>query len=172
MLNLLKKKIQDKILLIKDKQKTSAFSEEMEYMVMELSCVIDMIDKTFDNNSRNKWHINKELHEIYKNKIIQYIEELEKDTEHQLTLELGKCSINPYQVGEILQELGYDWEHEDENGWEQDTWYLATKKGYKPLTIEYSGHIFDLKIYCKWNTGGYQDEENEYNLMKGNEIKK
>ena len=112
--------------------------------------------------SRSSWHISPKLKEYYKNIIKDYILVLENNPDHYEVLELGAEQINPYQVGEILQELGYDWEYKGDNGWEQDTWYECKKYGCKPLTVEHSGIIFDLKIYCKWSSGGYDNEVIEY----------
>lgn len=116
--------------------------------------------------SRSSWHIFPECKEKYTKMIQEYIQKLEEDNLHQIRLNLNGENINPYQVGEILQELGYDYEYEDDNGWEQDTCYLATKEGFKPITIEHSGIIFSLELYCKWHTGGYRHEVEEYEKSK------
>ena len=119
--------------------------------------------------SRSSWHISPECKEKYTKMIQEYIEKLEQDDTHVIRLNLNGENINPYQVGEILQSLGYDWEFEDDNGWEQDTWYKATKPGFKPLRVEHSGIIFSLNIHCKWNDGGYDNEIEEYEKSKRGE---
>lgn len=55
--------------------------------------------------------------------------------------------LSPADVSGFLGELGWQFESSDENGWEQDTWYLYSHSSYSfELVMSYSGYYWHLTL--------------------------
>ena len=105
----------------------------------------------------NGWVLTDEQKEKFIPIIEKYIDtldstELDKDMPDEL--ELTFQGIGPYQLGKLLEELGYT-EDEDcdmeTNGWQCDFWMYYTNSNKKNfaerLVISGTGITFELKLY-------------------------
>ena len=95
----------------------------------------------------------KELYEkarrsLTKNVLELTIPELLEDDEK--IIDLKEFEYCPSDILDILQELGWEYELLDENGWEQDTEYLLTHDMYrKQLVLSYSGFYWTMHLQAK-----------------------
>ena len=65
-------------------------------------------------------------------------------------IDLKEFDYCPSDILDILQELGWEYELLDENGWEQDTEYLLTHNMYKKqLILSYSGFYWTMYLQAK-----------------------
>ena len=89
--------------------------------------------------------IEKARYSLTKNILELTIPELLEDDEK--IIDLKEFDYCPSDILDMLQELGWEYELLDENGWEQDTEYLLTHDMYKKqLILSYSGLIYYLDI--------------------------
>lgn len=57
-------------------------------------------------------------------------------------------SCAPSDIDDYLEELGWNRDSFDTNGWQQDTWYYYSNKDYGfRMVMEYSGFYGSLKLY-------------------------
>lgn len=63
-------------------------------------------------------------------------------------LELSGTSLNPYTLWKLLEEMGYESEDMDRNGWQLDFWLTLVKPGFKSLVIAGTGITFEFKLYA------------------------
>lgn len=91
---------------------------------------------------RGEWHLNKIEKVIYTAMIKQCIYKLENDIVCEI--DLTHTTLNPNQVGEVLEDLGYYQDYFETNGWEQDCWISFAKDGHPTLIIYSCGMTFDL----------------------------
>lgn len=75
----------------------------------------------------SRWTLINEVKEKYLpivkehiNKIKNY--NLEETDRYDVKLDLSDTELNPYTLGELLKELGYEKVNVDKNGWEMDFW--------------------------------------------------
>ena len=65
-------------------------------------------------------------------------------------IDLKEFEYCPADMLDILQELGWEYELLDENGREQDTWYLLTHDMCKKqLVLSYSGFYWTMHLHAK-----------------------
>lgn len=110
----------------------------------------------------NRWKLADELREKFKPLLTEYlnkvenltVEQIEKMTNEELGLELSDKGINPYQLQILLEELGYEENEFDTNGWQMDFWINMKRKDGKHfeshcenLVIAGCGMTFELKLY-------------------------
>lgn len=94
---------------------------------------------------RGQWHLRDWELDLWKRKIEHYILYLERKKED---IDLSEENINPYQVREVLETLGWEHTDSDSNGWEQDHWMYFRHPNHKiTLTVFSSGMTFELKLY-------------------------
>lgn len=65
-----------------------------------------------------------------------------------MELDLTGMSVNPYQICEILEELGYEKEWVDDNGWQLDFWIDFEKEGSPTIHMSGTGITFTVKLYA------------------------
>ena len=95
----------------------------------------------------NRYELREEVREKWIEKINEHIEKIERSSEpSQCILDLSDTEINPYTLGTMIEELGYDLIDNAINGWEMDFWNTYEKEGKKELQISGSGIIFELKL--------------------------
>ena len=94
---------------------------------------------------RGEWKLRDWEEEYWLHKMGSYIQTLFRGKNK---INLTQEDINPYQVREILEELG--WEQNDDtdtNGWEQDMWMRFSNPHYPYRLIVFScGMTFQLEI--------------------------
>lgn len=112
----------------------------------------------------DKWNLNDEVRAKFKPILTEYLhkvetvtaEEMEHMENEELGLELTDTGISPWQLKELLEELGYEARNSDDNGWELDFWiYMRRIDGKtfesscEELTIRGCGMTFELRLYIE-----------------------
>ena len=100
------------------------------------------------------WDLTDELRNKFKPIVDDYINLLESDEVdniHEKYIKLTNQGINPIQMKELLEEMGYEEEYPiDSNGWQFDFWWDFTnpkrEKYAKKLCICGCGITFDLML--------------------------
>lgn len=76
------------------------------------------------------------------------IEYLSNNQHFQYDLRKNYPTITPSGIDDILEELEWEREDFDANGWQQDTWYNYSHNDYNfGLIMEYGGFYGGLKLY-------------------------
>ncbi len=74
------------------------------------------------------------------------IKSLTNEEYHDLVeINLTGQPVNPFQLGELLKEMGFEEEDRDENGWQLDCW-LNYQRGDTKLQISLTGITFEMRI--------------------------
>ena len=110
----------------------------------------------------NRWILTEETRTKFKPILQQYLEKVENLTDEQvesmsneeLGIDLSCTDINPSQLVDLLEELGYKETNTDDNAW--DFWiYMKRKDGKvfdsacEDLVIAGCGMTFELKIWIE-----------------------
>lgn len=94
----------------------------------------------------NKYKLTDELRNKFKPIVENFIEEVEKHPEEEKEINFTDTGINPSQLEELLEELGYEVSFSDDNGWQLDFWIHLEKENYNELIISGTGMTFELKL--------------------------
>lgn len=71
-----------------------------------------------------EWDLTDELRDLVKPLVEEFIEKLKSTKEDEdEVLELSRTGINPIQLEQLLEELGYKDNGLDSNGWQHDYWW-------------------------------------------------
>ena len=112
----------------------------------------------------NRWKVTDEIKEKfipilkdYLNKLENLtVEQVETMSNEELGLDLSDKGINPSQLVDLLEELGYEETTRDDNGWELDFWIYMHRKDHKTfdstcekLVVSGCGMTFELKVYIE-----------------------
>ncbi len=84
--------------------------------------------------------------------MIDLIETYEEDKGHDreiLELDFSDTELSPYTLQKLIEELGYEDEDTETNGWQWDFWTTMKKKDHKDLCISGTGITFELKLSMK-----------------------
>ena len=55
---------------------------------------------------------------------------------------------SPAEISNMLEELGWEFDEYDSNGWEQDTWIPFSHEAYGfCLVLAYSGYYWTMELY-------------------------
>lgn len=115
-------------------------------------------------NRVNRWTLTEEVRDRIKPILQEYLDKVENLTTEQvehmeneeLGLDLYGMGINPNQLIDLLEELGYESVSMDHNGWELDFWVNMKRKDEKVfdstcenLVVAGCGMTFELKIYIE-----------------------
>lgn len=115
-------------------------------------------------NRVNRWILTKEVRDRIKPILQEYLDKVENLTTEQvehmeneeLGLDLYGMGINPNQLIDLLEELGYERVSMHHNGWELDFWVNMKRKDEKVfdstcenLVVAGCGMTFELKIYIE-----------------------
>lgn len=93
----------------------------------------------------NRYILTDQVKNRYEGTIKKFISDMEK-TEDLEVLVLSDSQLNPYTLGKILENLGYQKDETDTNGWEMDFDISYVKKGSKTLLLRGCGMTFELKL--------------------------
>lgn len=97
--------------------------------------------------SLNRYNLKETTKVRYLPVVKDFIENLEKwDGEDYFEKDFSDTELNPYTLGMILEELGYERVNQDDNGWQMDFWITYEKEGYKSISLEGTGITFELKL--------------------------
>lgn len=103
----------------------------------------------------NTWVLTQEQREKFKPIVLEYISKINNTDECELVenLNLTFKEISPYQLKELLEELGYEKTDFDKNGWECDFWITMQNKNVsnraQTLCIFGCGMSFKLELGVK-----------------------
>lgn len=62
--------------------------------------------------------------------------------------DLTNYDLCPANVCKTLENLGWEQDDMDDNGWQHDTWYRFSNPDYPfELTFYYEGYTFEMKLY-------------------------
>lgn len=76
----------------------------------------------------------------------QIIAQLSQDKSHQE--DLTGYDVCPSNIADVLEKMEWNWEEQEDNGWEHDTWIYFTHEDYDfGLCLFYSGYTFEMKIF-------------------------
>ncbi|MUG45507.1 hypothetical protein [Paenibacillus woosongensis] len=101
----------------------------------------------------NRYTLTEKIREKYTPIVQEFIQKLEdsnpKDTDILLEVDFSDTELNPYTLGELLEELGYERGDQQENGWQLNFWIPYTKQGCKAIQVDGTGITFELKLMEK-----------------------
>lgn len=74
-----------------------------------------------------EWELTRELRDIVKPMVEEYIKWLENKSpeENDEGLKLSHTGINPIQLEQLLEEMGYEESALDTNGWDYQYWWYV-----------------------------------------------
>ena len=95
---------------------------------------------------KGEWHLRDWEQEYWIRKMEGYIRDLCRNTNK---IDLTKEDINPFQIREILELLGWECDEDVETtGWEQDMWMRFYSPHYYHRLVVFScGMTFSLEMY-------------------------
>ena len=95
---------------------------------------------------RGEWKLRDWEEEHWIRKMESYIRDL---CRNKNKIDLTKEDINPYQVREVLEKIGWECDDDiEENGWEQDMWMRFYSPHYSNRLVVFScGMTFSLEMY-------------------------
>ena len=105
----------------------------------------------------NTWKLTDEVRDKIKPIILDYFEKVLSidECDDVDDLDLTFKGVSPYQLKELLTELGYEETNTDRNGWQFDFWIYMTNKDInsriRRLIISGCGMSFELKIQINDN---------------------
>lgn len=94
----------------------------------------------------NKYQLTDEVKEKFTPTVKEFISKIEAQEFADEILELTDTELNAYTLWMLLEELGYEKDDIDTNGWEMDFWITMIKDGCKDICIEGTGITFELKL--------------------------
>lgn len=106
----------------------------------------------------NRWELTKKLKKEYKPIIEEWLNKMKKLTveeiknidQEEFNLELSDTKLNPYTLGLLIEEFGYEENGSDINGYQMDFWYYFINEKEnsicQKLCISGCGQIFELNL--------------------------
>lgn len=98
----------------------------------------------------SNWQLTGRVRNKIKPIVENYINLLEEKEANKHPLELSNKGISPMQLKELLEELGYEDDGYDSNGWQHDFCQYMISSNYKNfakrLCIDGCGMTFDLVL--------------------------
>lgn len=98
----------------------------------------------------NRWILTDEVRDKYKQSVQDFINDLEAvnvdEATEFLVKDFSDTELNPYTLQLLLETFGYEEDGREDNGWELDFWITMSKKGYRPISIQGRGILFELKL--------------------------
>lgn len=97
---------------------------------------------------KNRYELTTDIKEKYVPIVKKFIDELEayQGNPFDVCKDFSGTELNPYTLGIILTELGYEEDGFDKNGWEMDFWITYKKPGFKTLILAGTGIIFEMVL--------------------------
>ena len=95
----------------------------------------------------NRYELTNEIREEYLPIVQELIKQIEEsDNAEEICKDFSDTRLNPYTLEKLLEELGYENNEMDTNGWQMDFWIYFTKDGCKTLCLSGTGITFELKL--------------------------
>lgn len=95
----------------------------------------------------NRYELTDEVREKFTPTVKEFIEKAQEKEFAGDLLELTGTELNPYTIWKLLEELGYEKNDFDTNGWELDFWITMVKSDFKDISIRGTGITFELNLY-------------------------
>lgn len=101
---------------------------------------------------KNRYNLDEILKNEWMPKIAQHVgllcEEGKVDNgetnPYLIALDLSDSGLNPYTIGEILEELGWEVQDRRDNGWQMDFWIIYEKDGCPDIQVRGTGITFEV----------------------------
>lgn len=95
---------------------------------------------------RGRYHMMDWELEKWKQELSGVITRLSCNKQHQE--DFTHLDVCPANIADVLRKMGWDWEEQEDNGWEHDTWIYFSNEDYDfVLVLYYCGYTFELKLY-------------------------
>ena len=97
----------------------------------------------------NRYYATEEQKEKFIPILQDFIDRIEAASEEEvysIQLNLTDKGINPAQVWDILEALGYEEDYVDHNGWELDFWINFEKEDCRTITMRGTGITFEVLL--------------------------
>lgn len=98
----------------------------------------------------NRWNLTEQERIKFMPIVKSFIEELENlnidGSADLLEKDLSDTELNPSKLQNLLEELGYEVEDRDDNGWQLDFCITMTKDNCKTIQIAGCGMTFELML--------------------------
>lgn len=97
----------------------------------------------------NRYYATEEQKEKFIPILQEFIDRIEAASEEEvysIQLNLTDKGINPAQIWDILEELGYEENYEDYNGWQLDFWIKFEKEGCRTISMSGTGITFEVLL--------------------------
>lgn len=97
---------------------------------------------------KSSYELAPDVKEKYMPVVKEFIDKLEsyEGDPSEVFKDFSKTELNPYTLGIILTDLGYEEDGFDQNGWEMDFWITYKKPGFKTLTLTGTGITFEMVL--------------------------
>lgn len=102
---------------------------------------------------KDRWILEEEVKNEYIESIQNYLNKADEAIKKGIKrsnlmpdLNLSDTKLNPYTLGLLLTDLGYEEVEVDYNGWELDFWIKYSKRRHSSVTITGTGITFELKL--------------------------
>ena len=97
----------------------------------------------------NRWILEDSVKEKWMPVIQKHIKSIDEHYENEgnpfdCVLDLTGTELNPYTLWAILEELGYEREDQEDNGWQLDFWIYFTKPNALNLLIRGTGLLCEF----------------------------
>ena len=98
----------------------------------------------------NRWLLTPEIQDKYTPIVQAFINKLEntniENSADILEQDFSDTELNPSQLVELLENLGYKEESRGDNGWELDFWINMYKSNFKSIQVTGCGMTFELQL--------------------------
>lgn len=64
------------------------------------------------------------------------------------TIDFTNDDVCPANIVSTLEKMGWEWDEQDDNGWQNDCWLYFSHHDYDfVLTLHYCGYTFEINLY-------------------------
>lgn len=108
-----------------------------------------MVNRLVVGETKNRWALTQEIRDKHIDKVRQFIGNVEGQDKtdvnrEYLHLDLSDTGINPNQLRDLLEEIGYNFEYSGVDG--VNFWTVLNKVGHTGLEISWCAMTFELKL--------------------------
>ena len=84
--------------------------------------------------------------EKWKQRLAVVITELVQNKSKQI--DFTNDDVCPANIVKVLENMGWEYDEQEDNGWQHDTWICLAHENYNfCLILYYQGYTFELKLY-------------------------
>lgn len=96
---------------------------------------------------KNYYLVTNEQREKFLPELKKFINEVEANPKEYKEIDFTEKGINPFQLWTLLNELGYEDEPLEDNGWQLDFWVHFVKDDCVELVLYGTGITFEVGIH-------------------------